>query len=105
MERRGESMAETPAFGLMNSGLLAMDNPHIADEKGALVQEAGLITKNHKYPRSAGFRSEDFVNPHAHKEIQNNLKTHSKTFFHIFKHFMPLKHIFFKSLFHFISFF
>ena len=42
MERRGESMAETPVFGLMNNGLLAMDKPHIADEKGALVQEAGL---------------------------------------------------------------
>ena len=25
------------------------------------------ITKINKYPRSAGFRSEDFVNPHAHK--------------------------------------
>jgi len=25
------------------------------------------FTKINKYPRSAGFRSEDFVNPHAHK--------------------------------------
>ena len=37
-------MAETPAFGAMNNGLLAMDNPHIADEKGALAQEAGLMS-------------------------------------------------------------
>ena len=44
MERRGENMAETPAFGAMNNGLLAMDNPHIADEKGGLVQEAGLMS-------------------------------------------------------------
>ena len=26
-----------------------------------------VFTKNNKHPRSAGFRSEDFVNPHAHK--------------------------------------
>ena len=45
MERRGENMAETPAFGAMNNGLLAMDNPHIADEKGALAQESWFDVK------------------------------------------------------------
>jgi len=44
MERRGESMAETQPFGPMTNGLLAIDNPHIADEKGALVQEASLMS-------------------------------------------------------------
>ena len=48
------------------------------------------ITKNNKYPRSAGFRSEDFVNPHAHKETQNNLKTHLKK--HFFTYLSILSH-------------